>query len=69
MVGQFPVGSGDSLLGALVQALDDGLDLDDALRRATAAGAANALVPGAARFDPATVARLTDAVIVTDGSG
>ncbi|MEZ0446985.1 PfkB family carbohydrate kinase [Cellulomonas sp. ICMP 17802] len=69
VVGQFPVGSGDSLLGALVQALDEGLDLDDALRRATAAGAANALLPGAARFDPATVARLTDAVIVTDGSG
>jgi 1-phosphofructokinase len=69
VVGQFPVGSGDSLLGALVQALDEGLPLEPALRRATAAGAANALVPGAARFDPATVARLADAVMVTDGSG
>lgn len=69
VVGQFPVGSGDSLLGALVHALDEGVDLAVALRRATAAGAANALEPGAARFDPSAVGRLLDRVIVTDGTG
>ncbi|WP_426593384.1 1-phosphofructokinase family hexose kinase [Cellulomonas sp. McL0617] len=64
VVGQFPVGSGDSVLGALVHALDDGRGLDDALRLATAAGCANALVPGAARFDPAVVARLAAEVVL-----
>lgn len=69
VVGTYPVGSGDSLLGALVRALDEGLDLPDALRLATAAGAANALVPGAARFDLSTLAGLTDRVILTGGTG
>ncbi len=58
VVGQFPVGSGDSVLGALVHALDAGGLLGDALRLATAAGCANALVPGAARFEPGTVMAL-----------
>ena len=62
--GQFPVGSGDSVLGALVHALDGGRDLDDALRLATAVGCANALVPGAARFDPATARALASDVVV-----
>ncbi len=69
VLGQFPVGSGDSVLGALVRALDEGLALDDALRLATATGAANALVPGAARFDTATVRRLAGEVTVTGGTG
>ena len=64
VVGQFPVGSGDSALGALVHALDAGHGLDDALRLAVATGCANALVPGAARFDPATVRRLAADVVV-----
>ena len=68
VVGAFPVGSGDSL-GALVRALDEGMDLSDALRLATAAGAANALVPGAARFDLPTLTRLADGVILTDETG
>ena len=67
VVGQFPVGSGDSVLGALVHALDDGRALGDALRLATAAGCANALVPGAARFDPAVVGRLAGDVVLRPG--
>lgn len=62
--GNYPVGSGDSFLGGLLSRLDAGADLDDALRTAMACGAANALVPGAGRFDPAEVARLATAVAV-----
>ncbi|WP_155856119.1 1-phosphofructokinase family hexose kinase [Cellulomonas sp. URHD0024] len=64
VVGQFPVGSGDSVLGAFVHALDDGSDWEAALRLAVAAGCANALVPGAARFDPATVRALARDVVI-----
>ena len=64
VVGQFPVGSGDSVLGALVHALDDGGDWDAALRLAAVAGCANALLPGAARFDPATVHALAADVVI-----
>lgn len=67
VVGEFPVGSGDSVLGALVRALDGGRPLEDALRLAAAAGCANALVPGAARFDPAVVERLANDVVVRHG--
>jgi 1-phosphofructokinase len=67
VLGQFPVGSGDSVLGALVHALDDDRPLGDALRLATAAGCANALVPGAARFDPAVLGRLMDDVVLRAG--
>ncbi|MGI5128432.1 1-phosphofructokinase family hexose kinase [Pseudonocardia sp. CA-107938] len=55
-----PVGSGDSFLAGLLTA--DPSDLDDALRRAVAAGAANALVPGAAVLDPERCAELTPQV-------
>jgi len=51
--GAFPVGSGDSFLGALVVALDAGEPLADGLRSATAAGTANAAGPGAAVFSRA----------------
>ena len=44
--GHYPVGSGDSFLGGLLTELDRGATLVDGLRTATAAGAANALVPG-----------------------
>ena len=59
--GGFPVGSGDSFLGALLTALDDGTPpepLPAALALAAAAATANALVPGAAVFDLAEVERL-----------
>jgi fructose-1-phosphate kinase PfkB-like protein len=50
--GLFPVGSGDCYLAGLVAALDAGATLERALEVAAAAGAANAQVPGGARFDP-----------------
>lgn len=56
--GRFPVGSGDSFLGGLLAALDRGDDLPDALRLATAAGVANAQIPGPASFDVDLVDRL-----------
>ena len=57
-VGQYPVGSGDSFLGGLVTALDAGAPLEQAMRLATACGTANALVPGAARFERGTAEAL-----------
>ena len=44
------VGSGDSFLGGMVNALDRGSDWEDALRDAVAAGTANALSAGGGRF-------------------
>jgi 1-phosphofructokinase family hexose kinase len=49
--GRFPVGSGDAALGGFLTALDVGGDWAAALMLATAAGAANAEVPGAGRLD------------------
>lgn len=51
--GRYPVGSGDSFLAGLLVALDGGDPLPAALALATAAGAANAAVPGPGRFDGA----------------
>ncbi|GAB3764087.1 1-phosphofructokinase family hexose kinase [Microlunatus parietis] len=56
--GSFPVGSGDSFLGGLLGALDQGSDLPTALRRGTGAGTANALIPGPARFRTDAVERI-----------
>jgi 1-phosphofructokinase family hexose kinase len=56
--GDFPVGSGDSYLGGLLAALDQGAPVAEALRRGTAAGVANALLPGAAVFRSEDLARL-----------
>lgn len=56
--GRFPVGSGDSYLGGLLTALDRSDDLEAALRLATAAGVANAQVPGPGSFDLALVHEL-----------
>ena len=63
--GGFPVGSGDSFLGGLLVALDRGDDLTGALALATAAGTANAQVPGAAVLDPDLACRLAQEVQVT----
>ncbi|WP_188079004.1 1-phosphofructokinase family hexose kinase [Actinotalea subterranea] len=63
-VGDYPVGSGDSFLGALLVALDRGDGLADALALATAAATANAQVPGAAVFSPELVGRLVPEVRV-----
>ena len=56
--GRFPVGSGDAYLGGLLTALDRGDDLAAALRLGTAAGVANAQIPGPGHFDLALVRKL-----------
>jgi 1-phosphofructokinase family hexose kinase len=56
--GRFPVGSGDAALGGFLTALDVGGSWPAALALATAAGAANAEVPGAGRLDGARAAAL-----------
>lgn len=61
--GHFPVGSGDSFLGGFLARWDAGADLAECLRTGMACGAANALVPGAARFEAAEAARLTALVV------
>ncbi len=60
--GRFPVGSGDAFLGALVATLDADQSTAAALRHATAAGVANALVPGAGDLDVEAYRRLVDQV-------
>lgn len=58
--GRFPVGSGDSFLGGLLSVLDRSDDLAAAIRVATGAGTANALIPGPARFRTEDVRRIAD---------
>lgn len=57
-LGPYSVGSGDVLLAGLVVALAHGRSLPDALRFATAAAGANALMPGQGEFDLTDVDRL-----------
>ena len=64
-VGRYPVGSGDSFLAGLLTALDAGADLAAALRLATAAGGANALVPGSGRFAADLVQKLVAEVQIS----
>jgi 1-phosphofructokinase family hexose kinase len=56
--GPYSVGSGDAFMAGLAVASVGGAKLRDAMVLGIAAGAANALVPGAGRLDPATVERL-----------
>ncbi|WP_161606107.1 1-phosphofructokinase family hexose kinase [Microlunatus speluncae] len=58
--GRFPVGSGDSFLGGLLSVLDTSDDLVAAIRTATGAGTANALIPGPARFRADDVSRIAE---------
>jgi 1-phosphofructokinase family hexose kinase len=51
--GPYPVGSGDAFLAGLLVGWLAGASPEDRLRLATGAAAANALVPGAGRLDPA----------------
>jgi 1-phosphofructokinase family hexose kinase len=62
--GPYPVASGDSFLAGLVCARVAGAGWDDALRLALGAGAANAAVPGAARFERAEAERLAERAVV-----
>jgi fructose-1-phosphate kinase PfkB-like protein len=57
-LGRYPVGSGDAFLGGLAVGLVGGASLGGALRLASAAAAANAVMPGAGDLDPATLERL-----------
>ncbi|WGW12246.1 PfkB family carbohydrate kinase [Saxibacter everestensis] len=63
--GLYPVGSGDCYLAGLVTALADGRDLGSAVAFASAAGAANARVPGAAELDLKSLGALHDAAAAT----
>jgi 1-phosphofructokinase family hexose kinase len=65
VAGQYSAGSGDSFLGGLLAALDRDQPLATGLGLAIAAGAANALVPGPGRFEPASVNELSQRVRVT----
>lgn len=62
--GDYPVGSGDSFLGGLLAALDQGADLDEAVRLGTGCAVANALVPGQGHFDAELARRLAAEVQV-----
>jgi 1-phosphofructokinase family hexose kinase len=63
--GRYPVGSGDSFLAGLVVGRAAGAGWDDALRLALGAAAANAAVPGAARFARADAERLAELAVVS----
>jgi 1-phosphofructokinase family hexose kinase len=56
--GAYPVGSGDAFLGGLAVGIARGDDTIDAARLGLAAGAANALIPGAGELDPLEVDRI-----------
>ena len=58
------VGSGDSFLAGLITSLDSGLPGPEALRRAAAAGAANALRSGAGVFTMQDFGALLDKTVV-----
>jgi 6-phosphofructokinase 2 len=59
------VGAGDSFLGALVQRLASGSNLEESFRHAVAAGAAALLNPGTELCRPADVGHLAQQVVVT----
>lgn len=63
-IGNFPVGSGDSFLGGMLSALDGGTDVAGALRLGAGCATANALEPGAARFDPQRARSIAAALTV-----
>ena len=58
------VGAGDAFLAQWLNAVLDGASSEDALRLASAAGAASVLEVGAGRFDPAEARRLLPSVEV-----
>jgi 1-phosphofructokinase family hexose kinase len=59
-----PVGSGDVLLAGFVAARSEGRSVEEAVRRAVAAGAAAVQEVGAGRFEPHEIARLEEGVRV-----
>jgi 1-phosphofructokinase family hexose kinase len=67
VVGHYPVGSGDCFLAGLVSGLYEGLPLPLALVRGAGVATANALEPGAARFDPRSVSGIEAGIELTAG--
>ncbi len=63
--GPFPVGSGDSVLGALLAAAPRAPVSAQSLKLALGAGAANAMAQGPGRFDVTLARRLVDRAVVT----
>lgn len=64
--GRFPVGSGDAFLAGLLATRELNENLDDSLRLAVAAGAANAEQIGAGTLDPALARRLAEVARIED---
>jgi 1-phosphofructokinase family hexose kinase len=64
-----PVGCGDALLAGLLARLDAGAGAAEALRFATALGAADAESPCAGRSDPGRARTLAGQVVVEDARG
>ncbi|HET9521443.1 MAG TPA: hexose kinase [Candidatus Limnocylindrales bacterium] len=62
--GSYPVGSGDAFLAGLAVGLASGRSFIESARLAMAAGAANALAPGAGVLDPAVARTLLDRISV-----
>ena len=62
--GDYPVGSGDAFLAGLIVGLSGGATFVESLRLGMAAGAANALAPGAGVLDPSVARGLLDLVTV-----
>lgn len=62
--GDYPVGSGDAFLAGLIVGLSGGAMFVESLRLGMAAGAANALAPGAGVLDAAVARSLLDLVTV-----
>jgi 1-phosphofructokinase family hexose kinase len=58
------VGSGDTLLAGYIAAHVRGRPVEEILRTAVAAGAASVLEPGAGRFDPREIGRLSPLVAI-----
>jgi 1-phosphofructokinase family hexose kinase len=57
-LGPYPVGCGDTMLGAIALRLADGASLEEAAQFGAAAAAANAMVPGAGELDVAAAKQL-----------
>ncbi len=64
LVGPYPVGSGDAFLGGLAVAVARGEPAVDAARLGSAAGIANAQVPGAGQLDASRVPAIVAAIAV-----
>ncbi|HSV31587.1 MAG TPA: hexose kinase [Atribacteraceae bacterium] len=67
--GEYYIGSGDSMVGALVERLSRGLSVCEAVRFAAACGLANTFSPGAGFFDMNLADRLYRGITMTPVTG